>query len=242
MEIAENELRRKTIGYAPNPLCEVCRGAGLLYPVDETGVHYDRLVACTAPGCLVEAREKFHSTGQYLQLKGVSERMQTFERFQTRPGSEATFHAFYQLANGETDKPFLLCYGPNGNGKTHLCQALTTTLNQRGIDARFYNVAELMRSIKSSIQDNSTDKWMKFLKEVQGLVLDDFGMELGSDWEMTQIDEVINSRWQDKLLTVVTTNKSLEQLKQKLPRIFSRLCDVDLSVVVINKATDYRLR
>ena len=242
-DVLENEARRKKTGYAPNPLCEVCRGSGFVHPLDvAAGPIYSDIIPCKAPGCLVEAKEQYKLTGEYLELKGVSERLQTFDKFLIKPGSDKAYEAFYQLAHGETDKPFLFCYGANGNGKTHLCQALTTVLNQRDIDTRFYNVSSLMRSMKASIQDNTLDQWMTMLCKVAGLVLDDFGMEYGTEWEATQLDTIINERWQAKLITVVTTNKSLGQVKEVMPRIFSRLCDVDLSMVVANTAGDFRLR
>jgi len=242
-EIELNEERRAKVGFAPNPLCGVCNGLGFVHPTTLKGKPlYSKITICTAEGCLADSKEKWKATGQYLELKGVSARMQTFERFSVRKGTKQAYDAFFNLALGNTDKPFLLCFGPAGCGKTHLAQALTTELNKRNIDTNFYPVPSLMRTLKNAIDNKNIDEWLTALCTMPGLALDDFGMEQGTDWEFTQLEQVINDRWQNKLITVVTTNKTLSEIQLSSARIYSRLCDQDISVVVSNTATDYRLK
>jgi hypothetical protein len=57
---------------------------------------------------------------------------------------------------------------------------------------------------------------------------------------MGKLQDVIDERWTAKLITVLTTNKDLTELQQISPRIYSRMCDQDLSVVVENQGKDYR--
>jgi DNA replication protein DnaC len=241
-QINDNEERRKRFVYAPNPLCNVCNGFGFVHPLDSRGLPIDgEIVPCTAENCLADAKRHYKMSGEYLIIKGVSARLQTFKMFIPRDGTGKSFEAFKALAEGTTTKRLLLCYGGNGGGKTHLGQALTTELNRRGIDCRFYTVPGLMRSLKNSMQDNTLDKWLNVLGKVEGLVLDDFGMEYGTNWELTQLEDIINQRWQDKSITVVTSNKDLLDIQRISPRIYSRMCDTELSAVVANTATDYRL-
>lgn len=242
IEVADNEERRKRVGYAPNPFCPVCLGVGFVHPLDNEGRPIKTsLIPCKAKDCLAEAKAHYLETATYLKIKGVSERLQTFESFKKREGTHASYQAFYDLAHGYTEKPFILCCGANGCGKTHLAQALTITLNRRGTNTHFYPVPNLLQILKTAIQEKKLDDWLDSLATMPALVLDDFGMEYGTDWEMTQLETVINERWQERRITVITTNKTLSDLKEKSPRIFSRMCDKELSQVVANTATDYRI-
>jgi len=246
-EIAENQERREKIGYAPNPFCNHCLGAGWVYPVDEKSKpDYSKTIECAAKNCIVDQRREFQKTGKFLELRGVTERLQTFKRFHILPGTKESYEAFCKLAEGETKRPFLLCYGGIGNGKTYLCQALTTALNKRGIDTYYYGIPGLFNALRTSIEDNSTDEWVTSLGKCPGLVLDDFGSESHSEFCIGKLQEIIDARWTHKLITVMTLNKTLigtpedPGLQLISPRIYSRMCDQDLSVVVHNKGIDYR--
>lgn len=236
-DIAENEARRWRKGYAPNPLCSVCHGAGFVYRLRADGrTDYSKYEPCKAEGCLADAKQFWRESGQYLELKGVSSRLQTFKQFQRRLGTGVMLSAFKSLATGG-GKPFLLCVGGPGTGKTHLCQALTTALNHRGVDAYYYRVPDLLKILRASVEEHRTDEWLKSLANVGALILDDYGLDNQTDWAAANIEDIIDARWQEKRITVMTTNKGLEQLP---PRITSRFGDTELSVAVVNSAKDYR--
>jgi DNA replication protein DnaC len=58
------------------------------------------------------------------------------------------------------------------------------------------------------------------------LVLDDLGSERVTDWVREQIFLIINSRYEEMLPTVVTTNDTLEELEKHVgQRIISRLME-----------------
>ncbi len=238
-DIAENQKKRKMNGYAPNPFCKVCYGLGRVHPVVGGQVMYDSTEFCKAKDCLSDAIQHWKESGQYLELKGVSTRMQTFEQFNPIPGTEKCLEAFRQLAEGRTDKPLLLCYGGVGNGKTHLMQAATTTLNKRGINAYYYRVPDLLKTLRASMATHDTDEWIKSLSETGALLMDDYGLENQTDWALATIEDIVDARWQEKRITVMTTNKDIKDLPSRLQ---SRFRDVELSVAVLNAGRDYRVR
>ena len=71
------------------------------------------------------------------------------------------------------------------------------------------------------------------------LLIDELGLELGTDWEKEKIEELLANRWNNGRFTVVATNRDINELP---PRLNSRFQDKRLSRCVKNEASDYRRR
>jgi len=174
----------------------------------------------------------------------VSSLEHTFDKFRVLPGTEDAFRAFRALARGETDKPFVVCYGGVGNGKTHLCEATVIELNNRGVLCRYYTVPEVMDLLKKAINRerdgvDPVELLQRFCR-APALILDD--LEIGTDWERQQLEKLIDSRYRDRRLTAIVSNRDLDELERWSERIVSRFCDPDVSVLVLNRGEDYRRR
>jgi DNA replication protein DnaC len=173
----------------------------------------------------------------------VSSLNHTFENFEVLPGTAEAYKAFKALAEGQTDRPLLLCYGGVGNGKTHLCEAAIIALYKRGLFCRYLTMARLMRSLKAAMRTEAISSFDVLLERFcrsQRLVLDDVGMGgSGSEWEYGQLEEIVNERYRERLLTIMVTNRDLEELPE---RIVSRFSDPAVGVIVLNSGADYRRR
>jgi DNA replication protein DnaC len=122
----------------------------------------------------------------------------------------------------------LMIAGPVGTGKTHLASAITRCAIEKGVETRFTQVPALLSQIRLAIGQN--DEVAKSIVERCGdvplLVLDDLGSERVTDWVREQIFLIINSRYEEMLPTVVTTNDTLEELEKHVgQRIISRLME-----------------
>lgn len=70
------------------------------------------------------------------------------------------------------------------------------------------------------------------------LILDDVGMGgSGSEWEYGQLEEIIGVRYRERLFTILTTNRNLTELPE---RIVSRFNDPEVGRVILNSAGDFR--
>jgi DNA replication protein DnaC len=104
----------------------------------------------------------------------------------------------------------LLFYGDAGVGKTHLAVALMReTIIRKGARAVFYEVRELLKLVRDTYRGSTEVSELEVLKpvlEAELLVLDDLGLEKKSEWVDETIGLVINTRYSERRLTVITTN------------------------------------
>ena len=168
----------------------------------------------------------------------------TFASFNQKVrGVSDAYRAFKALAEGKTDKPFLLCCGGVGNGKTHLCEAFVIEMRKRKFICRYNKVVEILRIFKSAMGDNTgmppVDTLIARFAEARILILDDYGIEYGSRWEQSVIEDLIDERYRARRITVLCTNLDISELPE---RIASRFSDPGVSVKVLNEAGDYRKR
>jgi DNA replication protein DnaC len=103
----------------------------------------------------------------------------------------------------------LLLMGPCGVGKTHLAVATLRQLMLRGHRVRFYDYRELLKDIQASYNPDHPVSEMGVLEpvlEVEVLLLDDLGASKPSPWALETISHILNKRYNDKRITLLTTN------------------------------------
>lgn len=137
----------------------------------------------------------------------------------------------------------LLLAGSYGTGKSHLSISTVKKLTELGFKCLFISVPKLLTKIKESYGSDSEfseAQFMKFVSEVDLLVLDDLGAEHSKntdDWTEAKLFEVIDGRAGKP--TIYTTNLSSKELEKQVgPRNFSRIFE---NVEVVKMAgKDYR--
>lgn len=175
---------------------------------------------------------------------GLSSVRHTFENWKHLHGTEKCYKAFLAMAEGK-HQPMLLMAGGVGNGKTYLCEALAIALYRKGIRCPVNLWAELRRQLLQAMhrpnpRKMNYDDLFESIRKRERLIIDDVGMgSKGTDWEMSELEDIINYRYRENLFTVLTTNRTLEELPE---RIVSRFFDPEVSEVVINDGIDYRVR
>jgi DNA replication protein DnaC len=104
----------------------------------------------------------------------------------------------------------LLFYGPHGVGKTHLAIGiLKACVRQKGARAFFFETRELLRLVRDTYNRSVEETEMEVLKpllEAELLVLDDVGAERTSDWVQETLGLVVNTRYNSRRPTVLTSN------------------------------------
>src|ERR1700691_800568 len=103
----------------------------------------------------------------------------------------------------------LLLMGPCGVGKTHLAVAALKEIILRGHSGLFYDYRELLKEIQDSYNPENQATEMTVLEPVlqaEILVLDDVGSSKPSLWALETVGHVLNTRYNEKRVTLLTTN------------------------------------
>jgi len=229
-------------------ICEFCSGTGW-EPVDENGVRPCR--------CRAEDRRN-----QTLAAARIPKRYEncTFDTYKPKSAADEAgisqriaLHASKYIVDQYPDIEIgLLFLGSCGVGKTHLATAIIKALAfHKGISCLFYDFRDLLKEIQDSYNPVSQMTELKVLEPVydaEVLVLDELGASKPTDWVRDTMTQIINTRYNDRKLTVMTSNyldepqnPNEETLTDRVGvRLRSRLHE--MCKVVLIKGDDYRLK
>ena len=104
----------------------------------------------------------------------------------------------------------LLLEGQPGVGKTHVAVAvLKQVIQTTGARGLFYDTRDLLRVIRSTYDPSIRTTELEILRPVMTadlLVLDDLGAEKTSEWVEETMNLIVNTRYNEKRLTIFTSN------------------------------------
>jgi DNA replication protein DnaC len=104
----------------------------------------------------------------------------------------------------------LLFHGPFGVGKTHLAVAiLKAVIRKCGAKGYFFETPDLLRQVRNTYNNAVDETEMGVLAPVLNaelLVLDDLGTEKTSEWVQETLGLVVNTRYNARRPTVLTSN------------------------------------
>lgn len=104
----------------------------------------------------------------------------------------------------------LLLTGSIGVGKTHLAVGILHSLiAEKGVHGLFCDYRELLKQIQNSWNPQVSTTEMEILRPVfdaEVLVLDELGAARPTDWVWDTVALILNTRYNDKRTTLITTN------------------------------------
>lgn len=122
----------------------------------------------------------------------------------------------------------LILSGTVGTGKTHLAIAiLKDAVEKQGYAGKYWTVNGLLQVIRSSYEKDSGFSESNVISSVTDthlLVLDEVGATKQSEFEMATLFNIINSRYEWKLPTIIISNLGPKQIGEAIgERCFDRL-------------------
>ncbi len=118
-----------------------------------------------------------------------------------------------------------LFWGGVGTGKSYLAACIANALMEQEVPVCMTNFATILNDLAASFEGRN--EYISRLCSYPLLILDDFGMERGTEYGLEQVYSVIDSRYRSGKPLIATTNLTLEELQhpQDTPhaRIYDRL-------------------
>ena len=114
---------------------------------------------------------------------------------------------------------WLILMGPSGSGKTHLAAAIANERIQVGEQALFVVVPDLLDHLRSAYGPSSEMPYDELFENVRTaplLVLDDLGTQSSTPWAQEKLYQLFNHRYNAQLPTVITSNRPLEEIDERL--------------------------
>ena len=223
----------------PKYSCAICSDTGYI----ENGTKY-----CS---CLREKyiRENIKSSGIGRLIES-----QTFDNFRldVYAGNESAYtrmnkiyaKAKQYVADFPKSPNTLLLLGKTGTGKTHISTAIAGALITRGVEILYDSSQNIVSAFENDRfrsgygqRDPEGDKYM----ECDLLIIDDLGTEFINQFTISCLYNLINTRQNRGLHTIISTNLDSVELRNKYEgRIHSRILGGDSSVWAF-EGDDFRI-
>lgn len=120
-----------------------------------------------------------------------------------------------------------LFVGKPGTGKTHLAVGIGMHLLRQGRPVLFTTVMRAIRRVKDTWHRESTETESQAVAALvfpDLLILDEVGVQFGSEFEKNLLFDVLNERYEKRRPTLLLSNLPLEEVRAYLgERVFDRL-------------------
>jgi DNA replication protein DnaC len=189
--------------------CSICGGVGLVRVKSETGVWGARACECQAAQREYKRLAAAHIPSRYKDCSLDAYHIYSNADPSLRRALEKA-RKFVDVYPVDVGGKGLLFTGSIGVGKTHLAVGvLQRLINERGVKGLFCDYRELLKSIQNSYNPQVQTTELELLKPIfaaEVLVLDDLGAQKPNEWVWDTVALILNSRYNDNLTTIITTN------------------------------------
>ncbi|MEO8649793.1 MAG: ATP-binding protein [Acidobacteriota bacterium] len=203
-------------GVKSNEVCAVCFGSGM--------------EVITGEGARPCACQRQRSQATHLERVRVPRRYTDCHFNNYKPQNQSQETAFKFASRLTMDYPAveqgLLYLGTVGVGKTHLAVSILKSLAERGFSCLFYEFGSLLKEIQDSYNQNTRTSELAVLSPVLNteiLVLDELGASKPTDWVRDTMAHIINTRYNERRLTIFTTNYPDERRTEREETLEDRI-------------------
>ena len=190
-------------------VCSVCDGSGWKsIDVEQNGKLTQKVTRCD---CILRARgEKLLAQARIPKRYEHCE-LSNFDHDGPHKGLATAYKAARKFVDEfPLEREGLLLIGSIGVGKTHLAVGIIKELIvAKGTQCLFYDYRELLKAIQNSYNASVQITEMDVLRpvfEADVLVLDELGAVKPSEWVWDTVSHILNTRYNDKRTTIITTN------------------------------------
>ncbi|MDD3939815.1 MAG: ATP-binding protein [Tissierellia bacterium] len=139
------------------------------------------------------------------------------------------------------DNNGLIFHGNVGTGKTYLAACIANKIiEDYQIRVKMRNIPQIINDIEKGGFDIDKNDYYRKLSSVSLLILDDFGIERNTEYVNEMVYQIINTRYESKKPTIISTNIPLGLIMEgsndiDKERIYSRLREMCIPVKIAGK-------
>ena len=124
----------------------------------------------------------------------------------------------------------LLLWGGVGTGKSFLAGCIANALMEQEVPVRMTNFACIMNELNNGFSGRNAvvDRLCRYPL----LIIDDFGMERGTEYALEQVYNIVDSRYRSQKPLIVTTNLPLNEIRHPQDTAHARIYDRILEMCV----------
>ena len=123
----------------------------------------------------------------------------------------------------QTENIGYLLWGGVGTGKSYFAGCIANALMEMEIAVHMTNFALILNDLTASFEGRND--YITQLCRAMLLIIDDFGMERGTEYGLEQVYNVIDSRYRSRRPLIVTTNIPLHDLQHPQDTAHARIYD-----------------
>ena len=104
----------------------------------------------------------------------------------------------------------LVLWGDVGTGKTFFAACIANALVEQNVSVKMTNFSTILNDL---FTESDKNKYLNRLNDHSLLIIDDLGIERGTEYALEQVYNVIDTRYKSGKPLIITTNLTLDELK-----------------------------
>lgn len=190
-------------------VCTICGGSGLRI-MQEDGRQFVKDCVCRVQRRAERMLGRAHIPKRYEHCSLESYDTDLPYSHKSQVLARLTAKKFIDGYPLETSGRGLLITGSIGVGKTHLAVGILQALvAERGATGLFFDYRDLLKQVQNSYNSKVSATELEILAPVfdaEVLVLDELGASKPTDWVWDTVAHILNTRYNDRRTTIITTN------------------------------------
>ncbi len=190
-------------------VCTICGGSGVRV-LQEDGRQFAKDCVCRVQKRAERMLGRAHIPKRYEHCSLESYDTDLPYSHKSQVLARLTAKKFIEGYPLETGGRGLLITGSIGVGKTHLAVGILQALvAERGAKGLFFDYRDLLKQVQNSYNSKVSATELEILAPVfdaEVLVLDELGASKPTDWVWDTVAHILNTRYNDRRTTIITTN------------------------------------
>lgn len=176
-----------------------------------------------------EQRKQMEVVGALKKQSLMDERLKdaTFAKFKATPDNQRNLRLCHRYAEHFDEMlgkdQGLLFYGGVGTGKTFAAACIANHLLNLRVPVVMTSFVKLLETMQGFKEED--DKLIARLNQAKLLIIDDLGAERSTDFALEKVYNIVDSRYRAKLPMILTTNLTVEEMKETMDLRYARIYD-----------------